>query len=285
MIGTKGDIYTKELLKRILEEGTKDHNPRPKYADGTPAYTLSVNHGMMTYDLTKNESPLITLRPIAVKSAIGELLWIYQDESNDLELLKDKYGVTWWDSWDIGNRTIGSCYGATIKKYNLMRNLLEEIKKDPDGRRHIINMWQVEDFKEKHGLKPCAYQTVWNVRHGKDGIDYLDMSLFQRSSDFCTAGCINQMQYLVLLYLVARHTGYTPGRFTWFYNNIQIYDRHIPNALVMLEREPVDCKPEIWLNPEKKDFYEFTQDDIKVKGYPRELIRKKNPKLSFETAI
>ena len=127
------------------------------------------------------------------------MLWIYQDKSNDLNLLRDKYNVKWWDEWDIGNRTIGCCYGETVKRHNLMNNLLSGIQKDPDGRRHIINMWQEDDFKEPHGLKPCAYQTVWNVRHGRDNIDYLDMCLFQRSSDFATAGCINQVQYAVFL--------------------------------------------------------------------------------------
>lgn len=146
-------------------------------------------------------------------------------------------------------------------------------------------MWQVEDFQEKHGLKPCAYQTVWNVRHGKDGIDYLDMSLFQRSSDFLTAGCINQVQYLIFLYLIARHCGYTPGRFTWFYNNIQIYDRHIKQAQEMLAREPVDCNPSIWLNPEKNNFYDFTPEDIKIEGYPRVLIKEKNPQMKFDLGI
>ncbi len=285
MQGTKGDQYTKEIIERILNEGCLDKNPRPKYSDGTPAHTLSVNHGMCTYDLTKGESPLITLRPIAVKSAIGELLWIYQDESNNLDVLRDKYGVTWWDEWDIGNRTIGACYGETVRRHTLVKDLLEGLKNDPDGRRHIINMWQVDDFNEAHGLKPCAYQTVWNVRHGKDGVDYLDMSLFQRSSDFLTAGCINQVQYMVFLYLVARHCGYTPGRFTWFYNNIQIYDRHIEQAHEMLKREPIDCNPTIWLNPDKTNFYDFTQDDIKVEGYPRVLIKEKNPQMKFDLGI
>lgn len=285
MHGTKGDQYTKEIIERILNEGCLDQNPRPKYSDGIPAHTLSVNHGMCTYDLTKGESPLITLRPIAVKSAIGELLWIYQDESNNLDVLRDKYGVTWWDEWDIGNRTIGACYGETVRRHTLVKDLLEGLKSDPDGRRHIINMWQVDDFKEEHGLKPCAYQTVWNVRHGRDGVDYLDMSLFQRSSDFLTAGCINQVQYLVFLYLVARHTGYTPGRFTWFYNNIQIYDRHIEQAHEMLNREPIDCNPTIWLNPEKENFYDFTQDDIKIEGYPRKLVKEKNPQMKFDLGI
>ena len=200
-------------------------------------------------------------------------------------MLKDKYGVTWWDEWDIGNRTIGAVYGETVRRHDLMNKVLEGIINDPDGRRHIIDLWQEADFKEKHGLKPCAFLTEWNVRHGKDGIDYLDMCLTQRSSDFCTAGCINQVQYLVFLYLVARHCNLTPGRFTWFYNNIQIYDRHINGAHELIEREGIDCTPEIVLNDSVKNFYDFTVDDIEIKGYPRKLIKEKNPQIKFEIGI
>ncbi len=282
---TKGDQYTKEILKRILEEGCLDQNPRPHYADGTKAHTLSVNHGMCTYDLTKNETPLITLRPIAIKSSIGELLWIYQEESNDLDLLKEKYGVSWWDEWDIGNRTIGSVYGETVRRHELVTRLLEGMQKDPDGRRHIISLWQEDDFQEKHGLKPCAFLTQWNIRHGKDGIDYLDMCLTQRSSDFATAGCINQMQYLVFQHMVARHLNLTPGRFTWFYNNIQIYDRHIEQAKELIQREAVECSPTIELNKEKTNFYDFTPEDVTIKDYPKQLIKEKNPQLKFELGI
>lgn len=282
---TKGDIYTKEIFQRILEEGCWDKNPRPKYKDGTPAHTLSVNHGICTYDLTKGETPLITLRPIAVKSSIGELLWIYQQQSNDLNILKEKYNVSWWDEWDIGDRTIGSCYGHTVKKYDSIKKLIEGLKNDPDGRRHMICLWQEEEFTQKHGLKPCAFLTMWNVRHGNDGTDYLDMCLIQRSSDFATAGCMNQVQYLVFLHLIARHLGYTPGRFTWFYDNIQIYDRHIDQVKEMLKREPIDCKPEIVLNPNKKDFFDFEPEDIKIEGYPRKLIQEKNPQMKFELGI
>lgn len=284
-MGTKGDIYTKEIIERILREGTLDKNPRTVWADGTPAHTYSVNHGMCTYDLTKNESPLITLRPIATKSAIGELLWIYQDQSNDLNMLADKYNVSWWDQWDIGNRTIGSCYGETVRKHNSTEELLNGLKNDPDGRRHIISLWQTDDFKERHGLKPCAFLTQWNVRHGNDGIDYLDMCLTQRSSDFVTAGCINQVQYLVFLHLVARHLNLKPGRFTWFYNNIQIYDRHMEFAKELLEREPVECDPRIILNEDKTSFYDFGVEDVKIEGYPREKIKTLNPPKKLEIAI
>lgn len=283
---TKGDMYTKETFERILNEGCLDKNPRPHYADGTPAHTLSINHVFHTYDLTKGEIPLITLRPIAIKSAIGEMLWIYQDKSNDLELLKNKYNVSWWDEWDIGDRTIGSVYGETIRQYDLVNKiLLEGIKNDPDGRRHILSMWQYDQFEKKHGLKPCAFETHWNVRHGRDGIDYLDMKLIQRSSDFAAAGCINQMQYLVFMLMIARHLGYTPGRFTWDCTNVQIYDRHIEQVKEMLNRESVECNPEIILNEDKTNFYDFTPDDVEIKGYPKKLIKEKNPQLNFEIAI
>ena len=283
--GTKGDMYTKEILQRILDEGCLDKDPRPHYSDGVPAHTLSVNHGMCTYDLSKGESPLITLRPIATKSAIGEVLWIYQQESNDLNVLRDKFGVTWWDEWDIGNRTIGTVYGETVRRHELVKNLIKGLKENPDGRRHIISLWQEDDFKEPHGLKPCAFQTMWNVRHGRDGKDYLDMCLIQRSSDFATAGCINQVQYVVLQHLIARHLGYTPGRFSWFYNNIQIYDRHIEQAKELIRREPVECNPEIKINEAKDNFYDFTPEDVKIEGYPRQLIKEKNPQLKFDLGI
>lgn len=292
-IGTKGDFNTKLLMDKILKEGCWDENPRPVYeTDGTPSYTLSLNNVVKwTYDLSKGESPLITLRPIAIKKAIGEILWIYQDATTNLDVLRDKYGITWWDEWDLidekGNpkRDIGSTYGTIINHYNQMKNLLKELKENPDSRRHIIDMWQLEDFKSPHGLKPCAYSNVWNVRHGRDGKDYLDMKLIQRSSDFMVAGTINQMQYLSLLYMVARDTGLEPGTFTWDVENVQIYDRHIPQAIEQLRREPVNCEPYIELNKDVTNFYDFTPDDIKVKGYPRELIKKKNPPQSFDKGI
>lgn len=285
-IGTKGDMYQKIMLDKILQEGCLDKNPRPVYTDSAPAHTLSINDSFsFIYDLSKGESPLVTLRPIATKSAIGEILWIYQKESNDLEVLKDNFGVTWWDEWDLGNRTIGAVYGETVRRHELVKNLIEGIEKNPDGRRHIISLWQEDDFKEPHGLKPCAFLTQWNVRHGRDGKDYLDLTLVQRSSDFCTAGCINQVQYTAFLYFMAKHLGYNPGFFVWKPTNVQIYDRHINQAIELLYREPVSCNPKFVVNSEKNNFYDFTQDDIKMDGYPRQLIKEKNPQLNFPLGI
>lgn len=339
----KADKYCKEIMNQILEEGCLDKNPRPHYEDSyigykkinedtisngidtikieknqkiveikdgvqiwTPAHTYSINHISCSYDLSKGEFPLITLRPIAVKNSIAELLWIYQKQSNDLVLFDELIGKctwdkngeinNWWKDWAImkdgkyalnedGHPHIGACYGETIRRHNLIHTLLDGLKKDPDGRRQIISMWQVDDFNDPHGLKPCAYQTTWNVRHGKDNIDYLDMCLFQRSSDYATAGCINQVQYAIFLMLIARHLGYVPGKFTWFVANVQIYDRHITQVKEMLKRNSIECSPSVWINPEKTNFFDFTVDDIKIINYPREEIKEKNPQLKFELGI
>lgn len=271
----KADRYMIESIENILKYGHLDVNPRPHYEDGTPAHTLSVNSVMHQYDISQNEFPITTLRPIYFKKAIGELLWIYQDASNDLNVLRDKYNVTWWDEWDIGNRTIGSCYGETVRRHDLVHKLLDGIKKDPYGRRHIINLWQEEDFKEPHGLKPCCYQTQFLVRG-----EYIDMILYQRSSDWLTAGNINQMQYVAFMMMVARHCGYKAGIFTHFIANQQIYDRHVKNALEMKSREPIDCNPVLILNSNKTDFYSMTVDDFILDDY-----KANKPQLKFDLGI
>lgn len=287
-IGTKGDMYHKLLLDDILTNGCMDRSPRAKYEDGVPAHSLSVNHDVefsVTYDLSKGEFPITTLRPIAYKSGIGEILWIYRDQSGDLNLLEEKYGISWWNKWDIGGKKIGMTYGPIIERHDMTNTLLTGIEKNPDGRRHNINMWQVEDFKELNALQPCAYLTEWNVRHGRDGIEYLDMKLTQRSSDFLVAGAINQVQYVAFQYMVAKHLGLTPGRFTWSFDNIQIYDRHIEQAIELLNREPVNCNPHFEVNPDITNFYDFEVDDVKLVGYPRKEIAAKNKQLTFDLGI
>ena len=278
----KAERYHKEILQRILDEGFRDENPRPHYADGTPAHTLSVNHVVTQYDLSKGECPIITLRPIAWKSSVREILWIYQDMSNDLSVLENKHNSHWWNDWESKDvpGTIGQRYGATVKKYDLIRRLIRDIEENPYGRRHIMSLWQEQDFKETDGLMPCCYESIWNVR-GK----YLDMLMVQRSSDYCTAGVINELQYTALLLMVARHLGYEPGVFTHLSANVQIYDRHMDQAKELIRREPVECSPRLVLNPEKKDFFSFTIDDFTMEDYPLELIKEKNPQLKFELGI
>ena len=276
------DEYLKSDIKNILNKGQKDENPRPKYEDGTPAYTYFVTHNVRTYDLSKGEFPVTTLRPIAWKSAIKEILWIYQGASNSLDTLKNKYSISWWNSWESKNipGTIGNRYGHTVARYDLMnKRVLEDIKKDPYGRYHIMNLWQEDELQSSDGLKPCAYETIWTVRG-----NYLDMFLNQRSGDMLVAsgaGNVNEVQYAALLMMVARDTGYEPGKFTHMVVNEQIYDRHIENAKELLNRQSDISKvPVMKLNKDKTSFYDFTIDDFELIDY--EPVK---PNLKFELGV
>lgn len=284
----KADIYCKETIENILTNGFFDENPRPHYADGTPAHTLSINQVVQNFDISKNEFPLITLRPIAWKNSVKEILWIYQDQTSSLDILENKHNIHWWNEWESKDKpgTIGKRYGATVKEYDLINKLLKELKEDPFGRRHQINLWQEIDFKETDGLKPCAFLTMWNVRKDKNSDKlYLDMTLIQRSSDYLTACAINQLQYIALLLMVSRHCDYIPGIFMHVLQNVQIYDRHIENAKIMLERESIECTPILKLKDEKTNFYDITIDDFYLEDYPLAKIKEKNPQLKFELGI
>lgn len=278
---TRADLLLVNDIRNILANGTKDENPRPKYEDGTPAYTYFVNHVVRTYNL-QTEFPICTLRPIAWKSAIKELLWIYQDQSSSLLLLKDKYNVNYWDAWESKDipGTIGVRYGATVKKHNLLNNLITDIKENPYGRRHIMSLWQEEDFKESDGLMPCAFLTIWNVR-GK----YLDMCLIQRSGDMITAsgaGGVNEVQYACLQMMIAKATGYKAGKFTHFVANEQIYDRHVDAAnelLIRAKQQKLDLSTsnghydyefepvKMNFNPKSDNFYDFSIEDFSLENY------------------
>jgi len=286
---TKADRYLVDDIHNILENGYKDENPRPKYEDGTPAHTISVNHVTRKYDLSKGEFPISTLRKQAWKTGIREIFTIYIKPTNVLSEMADMK-VTWWDPWDIGDGTIGQRYGATVKRYDLLNNLIADIKKDPYGRRKIMSLWQEADLRETPGLAPCAFLTIWNVR-GK----YLDMVMVQRSGDMLTAsgaGGINEIQYAALLLMVARATGYEAGVFTHFVANEQIYDRHIDNANELLRRAdeagvmaPVSSggqkSPNLILNKEPGcDISSIAVEDFEMQNY-----EPMQPQLTFELGI
>lgn len=288
---TKADKYMYEAIQNILSNGYKDENPRPHYADGTPAHTLSVNHVFRTYDLSKGEFPICTLRPIAWKTGIREILWIYQMGSSSLEDLHN-LGVRYWDKWESKDRpgTIGQRYGETVDKHHLIEKLIADIQNDPFGRRKVMSLWQEEDLAETDGLAPCAFLTIWNVRKSEDDNYYLDMVLVQRSGDMLTAsgaGGINETQYASLLMMIARHAGYQPGVFSHFIANEQIYTHptHLKAAQEMQKRYndavivnsyddgtvtfnyETKVNPQLILNPAKTDFYQFNIKDFQMVGY------------------
>ena len=329
---TKGDIYHKEILSQILKNGTKDENPRPHYEDVfegcyiapdgkhvlkngsdetihvladnqtaferngsivvcTPAHTLSINHVLQKYNLAEGDFPIETLRPIAWKSAVKEILWIYQMQSNKISDLHEM-GIKYWDDWDIGDGTIGCRYGATVKKHHLIENLLEGLQNNPFGRRHIMSLWQEDDFKDEtggttKGLPPCCYETIWNVRRDPETQKLcLDMLLNRRSSDYETSCSINEIQYIALQMMVARHCGMEVGVFSHMIENVQIYDRHIDAAMEIIGREPVECNAFLHIKEEAPtDFFKMSIDDFEMLDYPLSKIKEENPQLQFDLGI
>ena len=190
----------------------------------TPNTSLEL---LQNNDLSKGEFPITTLRPIAIKSAIKEVFWIYQDQTNSLDVLEDKYNVHYWNDWEVegvpanngDKRSIGQRYGAVVKKHDIINRLLAQLEANPWNRRNIISLWDYEAFEETTGLQPCAFQTMFDVRRVGEDI-YLDATLTQRSNDMLVAHHINAMQYVALQMMIAKHFGWKVGKFFYFINNL-----------------------------------------------------------------
>ena len=278
---TKADIVFKEYIRKIMEEGVWSEQARPKYKDGRTANSKYITGAFMEFDLAKGEFPITTLRPIAIKSAIKEMLWIYQDQSNSLDLLEDKYNVHYWNNWEVGDsRTIGQRYGAVVKKHDLTNKILKQLEANPWNRRNIISLWDYDAFEETDGLLPCAFQTMFDVRRVDEEI-YLDATLTQRSNDMLVAHHINAMQYVALQMMIAKHFGWKVGKFFYFINNLHIYDNQFEQAEELLRREPSDCQPHLVLNvPDGTNFFDIKPEDFELVDY--DPVK---PQLKFDLAI
>ena len=278
---TLADTIFKENIKKIMEQGVFSENARPRYKDGNVANSKYITGSFAEYDLSKGEFPITTLRPIAIKSAIKEVLWIYQDQSNSLELLNDKYNVHYWNDWEVGDTgTIGQRYGAVVKKHNIINKILQQLEANPWNRRNIISLWDYDAFEETDGLLPCAFQTMFDVRR-VDGDIYLDATLTQRSNDMLVAHHINAMQYVALQMMIAKHFGWKVGKFFYFINNLHIYDNQFEQAEELLRREPSDCQPRLVLNvPDGTNFFDIKVEDFELLDY--DPVK---PQLKFDLAI
>lgn len=278
---TKADTIFKENIRKIMEEGVWSEQARPKYKDGRTANSKYLTGAFMEFDLSKGEFPITTLRPIAIKSAIKEMLWIYQDQSNSLDLLEDKYNVHYWNDWEVGDsRTIGQRYGAVVNKHDIIHKILKQLEANPWNRRNIISLWDYEAFEETDGLLPCAFQTMLDVRR-VDGEIYLDATLTQRSNDMLVAHHINAMQYVALQMMIAKHFGWKVGKFFYFINNLHIYDNQFEQAEELLRREPSNCQPHLVLNvPDGTNFFDIKPEDFELVDY--DPVK---PQLKFELAI
>jgi len=280
----KADKYFIDNLKKIKEEGCTDLSGkvRPKYEDGSSAHTKYITFVTEEYDLSKGEFPISTLRPLAFKSAIGEVLAFYQDQTNNISIMKDKYKLNWWKKWRVGNsNTIGLRYGATVKRYDLINKLLDTLNNEMFSRRKLISLWQEQDFiDEPNGLKPCFYMTNWEVRVIDDKV-YLDLHLTSRSSDYGVAGAINRTQYVALQMMIANHFGFKLGKFSVFTSNLHYYLRHQEQIDELLIRIPSKKQPYIKLNvPEKTNFYDIKLSDFELVDFECEY-----PQLEFELGV
>ncbi|WP_049514139.1 thymidylate synthase [Streptococcus parasanguinis] len=278
---TKADTIFKEYIRKIMEEGVWSEQARPKYKDGRTANSKYITGAFMEFDLAKGEFPITTLRPIAIKSAIKEMLWIYQDQSNRLDVLEEKYNVHYWNDWEVGDsRTIGQRYGAVVKKHDITNKILKQLEANPWNRRNIISLWDYDAFEETDGLLPCAFQTMFDVRR-VDGEIYLDATLTQRSNDMLVAHHINAMQYVALQMMIAKHFGWKVGKFFYFINNLHIYDNQFEQAEEILRREPSDCQPHLVLNvPDGTNFFDIKPEDFELVDY-----NPVKPQLKFDLAI
>lgn len=258
------DIFI-SMCHSIIENGysTEGEKVRPKWEDGTSAYTIKQFGVVNRYDLSK-EFPAITLRKTYVKSAIDELLWIWQKKSNNIHDLKSHI----WDSWADEDGSIGKAYGYQMGvKHQYKEGMMDQVdrliydlKHNPYSRRMITNMYVHQDLHEMN-LYPCAYSMTFNVTG-----DRLNAILNQRSQDVLAANNWNVVQYAVLVHMIAQVTGFKPGELVHVIADAHIYDRHIPIVKELIERETYPA-PKFKMNPDVKDFYEFTVDDFTIEDY------------------
>jgi len=268
---SKADQIFVKMCTDILEHGTSTEGEkvRPRWPDGTPAYTIKNFCVVNRYDLSE-EFPALTLRRTPIKSCTDEMLWIWQKKSNRIADLKSSV----WDEWADENGTIGKAYGYQMSvKHQYKEGLFDQVdrviydlKNNPFSRRIMTNLYVHQDLHEM-ALYPCAYSMTFNVTT-KPGCDKLVLNaiLNQRSQDILAANAWNVAQYSVLVHMMARECDMEVGEFVHVIADAHIYDRHIPMIRELISREQYPA-PKFWLNPEKKHFYDFTSDDVRLDDY------------------
>ncbi len=262
---SKADGLFVNMCEQILTDGfsTEGETVRAHWEDGSPAYTIKTFGVVNRYDLSE-EFPALTLRPTAIKSAMDEILWIWQRKSNNIHDLKPHI----WDEWADEDGSIGKAYGYQMaKKYKFAQgemdqvdNVLWQLKNQPQSRRIMTNIYNFADLSEMN-LEPCAYSMTFNVTGSR-----LNAILNQRSQDILAANNWNVVQYSILLMMFAQASGLEAGELVHVISDAHIYNRHVP-VIEELIRRPQYPAPKVSLNPEIRDFYDFTTADITVEDY------------------
>ncbi len=265
------DEIFKKMCSDIIENGTSTEGEkvRPHWEDGTPAYTIKKFGVVNRYDLSK-EFPALTLRRTPLKSAVDEVLWIWQKKSNNV----NDFGGHIWDAWADEDGSIGKAYGYQMGiKHKYREGMMDQVdrviydlKNNPYSRRILTNIYVHQDLSEMN-LYPCAYSMTFNVTKPKDGDRLvLNTILNQRSQDILAANAWNVAQYAALTHMIAQCCDMNVGEFVHVIADAHIYDRHIDVVKELIER-PSYPAPDFWMNPEIKDFYKFTKDDFRLDNY------------------
>ena len=268
---SKADRIFIDMCSDIIENGTttEGEKVRPTWKDGTSAYTIKKFGVCNRYDL-REEFPALTLRRTALKSAMDEVLWIYQKKSNNVNDLNSHI----WDSWADESGSIGKAYGYQVGQvshyadgdYDQMDRVLKDLKENPFSRRIMTNLYTFADLSEMN-LYPCAFNAIYNVTQepGKDK-PTLNLLLVQRSQDILAANNWNVCQYAILLMMVAQVSGMEAGELVHMIADAHIYDRHVDIVKELISRPTFDA-PKVSLNPNVTNFYDFTTDDLIVEDY------------------
>lgn len=262
---SKADLIFIAMCRDILDNGVSSEGEtvRAKWEDGSPAHTIKKFGVVNRYDLSE-EFPILTLRPTYLKSAVGELLWIWQRKSNNIKDLKGHI----WDSWADENGSIGKAYGYQLQvkhkypegEFDQVDRALYDLKHNPYSRRIIVNMYNHSDLHEM-ALYPCAYSMTFNVTGKK-----LNAILNQRSQDVLAANNWNVCQYAVLVHIMAQVSGLEAGEFIHVISDSHIYNRHVPLVEELIKRTPYPA-PKLVINPDIKNFYDFTTKDFVLENY------------------
>ena len=272
---SKADEIFQENCRQILSQGTWDTDlpVRPRWEDGTPAHTIKLFGLVNRYDL-REEFPIQTIRRMYLKSAVDELLWIWQKKSNNIHDLNSSI----WDAWADETGSIGKAYGYQlgVKHHypegdmDQVDRVLYDLKHNPASRRILTNLYNHHDLSEM-ALYPCAWSVTFNVS-GRT----LNAVLNQRSQDMLTANGWNVMQYAALVHMLAQVSGLEAGELVHVIADAHIYDRHVPIVEEIIAREPYPA-PALVLDPAVTDFYAFTRDDLKLEGYRAHTLEEKIP--------
>ncbi|QUI24641.1 thymidylate synthase [Vallitalea pronyensis] len=264
---SQADSIFIDMCRDILDNGysSEGQEVRPRWEDGAPAHTIKKFGVVNRYDLSK-EFPILTLRPTYLKSAIDEILWIWQKKSNNIKELKSKI----WDSWADEDGSIGKAYGYQLGVkhqykeglFDQVDRVLYDLKHNPYSRRIITNIYNHDDLHAMH-LYPCAYSVTFNVTGNR-----LNAILHQRSNDVLVANNWNVVQYAALVHMFAQVSNLEVGEFVHVIADAHIYDRHVPIVEELIAREAFEV-PKLIINPDVKDFYDFTVDDFKLVGYKK----------------